>query len=190
MARQYKSGSKRTYAGIGEGVRSQNRVAWLKSVLGEVVLLRFSQEEVEGKKEPGPTYRIQFNKSGSRLPYIMTLTSMTSDELEALKEFAILTYSAILPIIEDRDRNADEAATRGDDSFDRVYRPLPQVVVRERTFSEDNQSLHDRLANVLKRPWVRSMRDVGARGNGNDLADDESKSSRAQDDGPKADESP
>lgn len=61
------------------------------------------------------------------------LSDMTRDELAATKEFWDISFAQAQSIVEARDRIAQEAFANGDDSYHRLYRQVPRILVREGT---------------------------------------------------------
>lgn len=90
-----------------------------------------------------------------RNPTRISLTGMTTAELDVFEKFILHAISRARPIVEDLDRMAWEAFENGDDSYERLYRPDPQFIDREggdlpvianrkRSVSEHNQSIQGR----------------------------------------------
>jgi hypothetical protein len=64
----------------------------------------------------------------------ITLTKLTSDELAAFKELCDIAFANAQPIVALRDQTAQEALdNEGDDSFQRLYRDVPKLTIREGT---------------------------------------------------------
>lgn len=197
-AKRYKPGSRQKV--YRDGIMSERRVAWIRTMLGTSVVMFYppgwteaetEEEQEELKKikvETGPTVRLIINRSNAR-PVQMNLTSLTADELNMTREFYNLLFDLAEPIVQERDRVAQDAYDNGDDGFARIYREVPQVVVRTGTIGPDYQSIRNRLENFSQRARSR-LRDNGRlRGIGPELAPSEPEEGRTQDDDAPTDES-
>ena len=100
------------------------------------------------------------------------LTSCTGDELNALKEFWDIAFANAQPIVELRDKIAQEAMEHdGDDSYTRLYRPLPRVVVREGSKWANYPSLRRGLEWVASLDSYVTRRVVNLRGSSSEVPD-------------------
>lgn len=132
---------------------SDSRAAWVDMPKFQMVLfvghdpdwLEWKEEEGDGVKhypEDLPPVRIQMREAGKKFPTTISLTGMTRPELDAFKEFMDLAFAAAQPVCERLDELALEAFTEnGDDSFARIYRTIPTVLVRERVQQEHRAGL-------------------------------------------------
>jgi hypothetical protein len=109
------------------------------------------------------------------------LTALTHEELLAMRELFNFAFDLAEPVILLRDRIAQDAFDKGDDSFIRVYRQAPQLIIREGTIRQDGESLRERPDNFLDGdfPEAEEVEEVrsssgGVRGAGNELASGES----------------
>lgn len=87
-----------------------------------------NKEDVKSGEE-GPEVIMGFSRDGELM--YMNLTSLTHRELQALKEFMNIAVANAQDIVIRRDEAAQEALENGDDSFVRIYRRIPEIVIRE-----------------------------------------------------------
>lgn len=132
------------------------------------------------KAEPGPTIRLSFPKNGRILNY--TLTSLTSEELALFRELMNLALDLAEPIVEQRDKAAQDAYENGDDSFVRIYRQVPRLVVRDGALRANSGSLRKRSEDSPEGPGAGDAGPGRLRGVGHELVDGEPKDGGAQDD--------
>jgi hypothetical protein len=119
----------------------------------------------------------------------LDLTNLTHEELVAFREFWSIAFSIAEPIVLIRDKEAQDAFSRGDDSFTRVHRAVPRLVVRARAQRTYRQVVRLGLENVLERGWAL-FRSIGGVGGDRDaVAAVEADHAGTQDDYPAADES-
>jgi hypothetical protein len=141
--------------------------------------------------ESGPTYRLIIDR-GSRRGVMLNLTGMTEPELDVSWEIIKMAFDLARPIVLERDKKAAEAYANGDDSFSRSYRPVPQFVVRERSFGPDDQSVLQRLKDSAARHWLQDNSDARVRATSRPVADEVSPgtdSNGSKDNGEAIDES-
>jgi hypothetical protein len=198
MPRQYRPGSRRGYR-QSDGRMSKNRVAWARLVIGQLILMRgYSDEEsVEEEKdvrqERGSTYRILITRSTGGRPAQLNLTALTHEEFLIFKEFMLMAMDLAEPVIKLRDKVAQDAFDKGDDSFARIYRQVPQLVVREGTIGDDSEGVLDGLENLPDGDLSGERDggevptpDGGVRGVGDELASGEPSEDQPEDDQPQA----
>lgn len=195
MARQYRPGS-RNPKFRPTGRISENRFAWLRTVVGQFVIMRYpdpnlavdDEEDVPTDPEIGPSYLLVLPIPG-RKPLKYNLTALTLEELELTRQFFNLAFDMAEPVVRHRDKVAEDAAAEGDDGFARYYRQVPQFVVREGTFREDDQRLLHGSEDLPSGAGGGSDPDGGVRGVRDELAPGEQEEGRTQDDTAEADES-
>lgn len=68
---------------------------------------------------------------GKSVRFQLPLTTLTSEELAACKQIFDMAFANAQPIVAERDRIAQEALDEGDDSYSRIYRAVPTLLVRE-----------------------------------------------------------
>ncbi len=95
-------------------------------------------------KESGDDLILGTGIMGMRGGSLMNLTRMTEPELLAIKQLIDQAFELALPVVRQRDEEADEAFNEGDDSFERVYRAVPKLVFREGAVAAYMQSLRNR----------------------------------------------
>jgi hypothetical protein len=120
----------------GTGKMSDTRRAWLKTAIGQFVILEYGTGDEDHDKEHGPTVKLHLPRPG-RPPVNFNLTALTAEELKLTREFFNLLFDMAEPIVDLRDKVAHDALADGDDSYARVYRAVPQFVIRKEGRSED-----------------------------------------------------
>lgn len=176
----YRPGSKK-YP-VGDGKMSANRLAWLRTAIGQFVVMTddVTEETKKTVAEFGPTYRLFLPRPGTR-PVTYNITALTHEEFQALKKFMEHLFEIAEPVILERDRIAEDAFSKGDDSFARSYRQVPQLVIREGPVRKDDEGVSERPDDLPSGDESESGRveDVrvsggGVRGAGDELASSES----------------
>lgn len=178
---------------VGYGRQSDNKVAWLRTeTTNQLALIEVTPEDLEEQEkegthledEAGNSYILIIPVPGRPRPLKWNLTGMTTEELEATRQFFNHTFTLIDPVIRERDKVANHALeTTGDDTFTRLYRALPQFVTRERKKREHRKRLHDGPSNVSEGSGSGDPLGPGVRGVSDELADGHSASSEAEDNG-------
>jgi hypothetical protein len=174
-----------------KGKFAEERTAWVDTALGQLILMIYPEItdlEEDEITESGPTVKILIPRYTGTTVY-WDLTHLTSEELEATKQFMDLAFETARPIVEERDRIANEAFSRGDDSFSRVYRAVPKLVVRPRQEREHSEGVLDGPSDVPPsgESDLGPGADGGVRRAGGELADEGQVQGSTEDDGPKAD---
>lgn len=186
--RQYRPGFRNP--DYQEGQISKSRYAWIQTYIGQFVLMRYEEPEdlpeedaPKGSAEPGPTIRLMLpNRRGKSIYF--NLTALTHRELMLLKRLFDMAFEQAEPIVKMRDKAADDAFERGDDSFIRVYRQVPRLVIRKGAVGSDRQGVYDRPEDVPPGS-EQGGGDAGrVPGDGDELADGESSGGGPQDDQP------
>lgn len=194
-SRQYRPGSRNPKFRL-DGRISDNRVVWLRTAIGQFVGMRYPfskadvPDDVDVPEDPeiGPSYILLLPVQG-RKPLKYNLTALTMEELKLTRQFFNLMFDLAEPIVEYRDKVAEDAAAQGDDSFARYYRQVPQYVERSRTLREDDQGILNGFANLPQGAGGGVDPDGGVRGDGDELAPGEPSEDRAQDYAAEADQS-
>lgn len=134
---------------------SDTRISWLRTqATGQIAINVSSPEQRKehyGDKvgsEVGDSVTLTQYVPGRNRPLTWDLTGMTTEELEATRKFFDFLFDLADPIVRERDKVANEALAEGDDSYSRVYRESPTLVVRERQERSDSQGVHDGPENV------------------------------------------
>jgi hypothetical protein len=150
-------------------------------------------QDVKGEQMPvtsenGPS--LIYKVMGPRGSMVgVDLTHLTHEELEAFRQFWAIAFAIAEPVVLLRDKEAQDAFSRGDDSFTRVHRAIPRLVVRARAERTYRQVLHVGLENVLARGWSFFRSIGGAGGDGDAVAAVEADHAEAQDDDAAVDQS-
>lgn len=165
---------------------SADREMWVQVYKGEFILY-----ETEGEEpELGNTLRVACCYRGAnRRPVTLSLTSLTEEELLALRKFWDRAIEKALPIAQLRDKVADDAFQAGDDTYSRNYREVPNFVVRERPKRQHAEGVHDGPQGVSEVGATgHPPRDSG--GVRPELAEPVPANSGTKDDGPTSDLDP
>lgn len=183
-----------------EGRMSDYRVAFTKNLFGSFNIRQYlpkdeTEEDVRAyalENQIGPTVQLQLDLQKMRRPIGMNLTNLTIEELDALRSIINLAFDLAEPVVKDRDKVAQDAKDAGDDSYARVYRQIPEFVVRTGKVLAYGEGVLDRLAGILERfggGLPRFVERWGTRvlGDGDVVADEASADSGSEDDGPQAD---
>src|SRR6478609_4641970 len=113
-----------------------DRYAWVYTENSKWVIL------VGNEKAPSGPDVVLFHPTAGRLPDIsINLTNMTAEELDAIRELLTTALDWAQPVVELRDKEAQDAQEQGDDSFSRLYRAVPTVVYRKRPQYEHDPSI-------------------------------------------------
>lgn len=161
---------------VAAGKISDERKAWTDIFLGQFVLMVYPEGHEVGSKESGETVKIVVPQRK-----VWDLTHLTEEELDSLQKFFDRAFARARPIIRHRDEVASDAFSRGDDSFSRVYRAVPQFFDREGAVTADGQSVQHGPENVLAGDGDGSDSD-GVRGPGDELAHDEPQNGESEND--------
>lgn len=87
------------------------------------------------------TVVIQIALFGKPVPFKLSLGGLTQAELSAMKEFFDLAFANALPLVKQRDQEAQDEYDDGDTSNSRIYRIVPRIFVREGAQFGDRASL-------------------------------------------------
>jgi hypothetical protein len=173
---------------------ADSRIASLTFLFGAWVIRQFTSVDTpDGDKKPieyGYALHLDIGTPGVK-PLQLHLTSLTRIELEELKKFLNLAIDLAMPVVIERDRVARDAQEAGDDSYGRIYRALPTVVVRSGkifTYREGVLYGPDGLPAEFGGRKSRSGHRGGTGGSGDGVADPEPQDAGAEDDQSKADQ--
>lgn len=192
---QYRPGSKGR--NVGRYRISENRIAWARTSITQLALMRYTDEEMKtvekrypgDEGELGDTLRLMISTTSGR-PYTLNLTAMTAEELEAFEGLVTLALRMAKPIVQDRDREAADRYANGDDSYSRSYRQLPQFVIRAGSFGPNDQGVLDGFEDAVTGPVSHRAPEREVRGGRPEVADEEPEAAEPQDDEPPDDELP
>lgn len=187
MGRSYPLGSRRSdLPGMKkrerDGLMSESRWAWVRNVIGQFVIL---VNPTEGKPED-LTIRL-FHPIPNRPSMDWNLTAMTEQELLLFKELIDLAFEWALPVVRNRDKEAADAFAEGDDSHARVYRQVPQLVIRKRPESEYREGVSKRSGIIPGLTGGAIDPDEQLRGSGDVLSELDPEDSSPSDNGTEAD---
>ena len=171
------------------GKMSDDRAAWVKVVFadGNIYIKQWSDEEKElGIPEYGPNVVFMLTSNrGQRLTF--DVTSLTLAELEALKNFFGLMWELAEPIIRRRDEVAKDEQEKGNDAFVRIYRAVPQLVIRDRIVEAHKQGILNGFEDATGADERTGDSSTTARDSGPSLAEQVSEDRSSQDDSAEAD---
>lgn len=115
------------------GGKQTDRARAILTINGTRVLVgveEYHAKDFSGVPEPGHNITLGFTRGPDK--YFINLTLLTHAELQALKEILDLAFANAQDICIMRDKYAREALYKdGDDSFTRLYRPVPELITRE-----------------------------------------------------------
>ena len=124
----------------------------------QIALLAYDPEEVEAedipedmKSEEGTSYIVKIQVPGLKKGLTWNISGMTLEELEVTRQFFNYLFDTAEPVIRERDRVAEDAFARGDDSYIRSYRLTPELVIRKREAESHDQGLHNGLEDASER---------------------------------------
>lgn len=151
---------------------------------GATIMRGDKEVPVSGEQGPTVTYMV-LGPNGPRAT--IDLTHLTHEELKALREFYSIAFTLAEPIVLARDKEAQDAFDAGNDSFTRVYRAVPQLVVRPRARRAHDQVVRLGLERVLAGGWSFLRGLIPARGAGPEVDERNEGEGGPQDDGAAAD---
>lgn len=117
-----------------------DRVAWSEFSLGKLAVNKYPEYhdlDEESDDEPkvddrlGPSVSLLLSSRFDAKTIKFILTNLTGPELDAFQRTILHAIELARPSVEIRDKLAKEAFDNGDDSYERVYRAVPVIVVRE-----------------------------------------------------------
>lgn len=189
MARRFKPGVRPQYAA---GKIGANRRAWLTAGVLQLVHYEYTEEQSrenlnlldvtdEGQVESGNSIVLSIKKGAGR-PLTFGVTSLTERELDMVIDFLKRLEPRIREIIRLRDKVAQDALDKGDDSFSRVYRQVPHLVVRPGVLGQDPEGVLVGPPSVPDGHGDGDDLDGGVPGAGDELADGEAPDAGGSDD--------
>lgn len=110
------------------GRYSERRDAWVALNGWEYVITVNEPDE----DNPFGQCWLAIRRPGQKRTFNIPLHNLTGLEIHAFQEIMEHAFRRAMPFCEAYDTEAEEARKEGDDSFARLYRPVPRVVVRER----------------------------------------------------------
>lgn len=139
--RSYKVGYRDPKVAKTRGLLSRNRWGWAKVYFGQFILFADYFSDEDGNETDNVSDLKLIYPIPNRPPVSWNLTALTEDELMAVKHLFDTAFELALPIVRERDKEAQDALDNGDDSHSRVYRQVPQLVYREGSIGEYRKSL-------------------------------------------------
>lgn len=173
--RDFKMGKRKTAAKM-----SDDRIAWLKTNLGQFTFFRYLTNEDGEENENGPNIVLTIPLMGMRTRSF-NFSALTAEELEATEKFFKLIFDEARPIVAERDRVAHEAFESGDDSHSRIYRQVPQFVIRQRPEPSDTESVHVGPESLPKGDGTDGSSDGDIRSASDSVASEEPTDSSTED---------
>lgn len=191
MPRESRAGSRTNRYRVGYGRIGDNRVAWLRTMsTGQLVLAEIDSDAVNEEAadlqidgEAGYTYLLNIFIPGRKNPLRWNFSAMTQEELEKTRQFFNHLFDLADPVVRERDRIANEAFKKGDDSYARIYRPVPQLVTRERPKRQHDPGVLERPGGAAEGTGSGSDFGGGLPAGSGELADSQPQDSGLQDDG-------
>lgn len=127
------------------------RESWVQLMGDEYVLYEYNGDDDDSDGDRGsdrsdsdlPRIVVAISSRGGRSTRV-TLTNMTVNELEHLQRFIDRAIEKAKPICAEIDRRAEQAWEAGDDSYPRLYRPIPELHLRARREPEHDAVVQDR----------------------------------------------
>lgn len=156
-------GDKRKGSRYANTFNRANRFVWTR-LMRQQLTVRCVEHTVQ------KTQRVLLTITGSSDSQSITidLTALTGHELEAFKETVLIATEVAEPIVATLDKAALENVN-ADDSDDRIYRPLPTVVVRKGALKEYDEGVLRRRSAFFQRDGMRILAGVGPGDEGGDL---------------------
>src|SRR3954454_4710994 len=99
--RRFRPGHRDNPQARGSGKMSGSRFAWLRTAIGQFVILRYEDPQEDEDPESGPTIRLFLPRPGAR-PVQYNLTALTEEELKLTREFFNLLFDLADPIVKQR----------------------------------------------------------------------------------------
>lgn len=135
---------------VGFGRLSDRRIMMLRTLATSTLHVNALNPEDHDEEnnikigsEKGTTFTLNIPVPGRRVPLVWNICGMTLPELEALREFFNNLFDLAEPVVRARDKAAQDAFAEGDDSYTRIYRDVPQLIVRKRQVGENGEGLLD-----------------------------------------------
>lgn len=153
------------------GTVPEGLVAWAD--LGRMKLSLYENDINEGEREPGLNYTLNFRMdSGRKFGFVLSL--FTTQELIVMRDMLNLAISKALPVTELRDQHAAKALKEHqDDSFARLWRPVPRLVDRTRLQPGDGSGVPSRSRPLSSMGRRDGQRPAPAEPVGSDTGPDE-----------------
>jgi hypothetical protein len=195
MPKPSRAGSRTNRFRAGYGRVSDSRIAILRTgITNQLVISEIDNDELNKEEkfsldaEGGMSYLLNIFLPGRPRPVSWNFSAMTTAELEATRQFFNYLFDLADPVVRERDRVANAAFEKGDDSYVRVYRPVPQFIKRERAKREHAQGVHVGPENPPQGDGSGGDLTGGLSGDGAELVDGQPQEGGIQDDWPEIDQ--
>jgi hypothetical protein len=141
-------------------------------------IMRYAEAPDE---EVGQTIVLYMPRPNAR-PFRLNFTTLTEEELKLTREFFNHLFDLAEPICRERDKAAHDAFQSGDDSYVRLYRQSPQLVIREGAVAPYIESVLGGPEDLPSGDESDGGVEGGLRAPGDAVAPEEPEDSQAQDD--------
>jgi hypothetical protein len=153
------------------GQLSRSRWGWVKVYFGQFVLWAdYALDEENNETDVVQDIKLLY-PIPKRPPVSWNLTACTEEELNSIKHLFDTAFALALPIVRERDKEAQDALDNGDDSHSRIYRQVPQLVYREGAVVEHGEGVQHGPADAAGVPRDADDPDGGLRGDEPDLVE-------------------
>lgn len=173
-----------------EGRLSDERAVWVETYIGQFAIMRYDKpwetDAQETIQEEGPTVRLMIPQRRGR-SLLFNFTALTHEELVQVRRFFDMLFEMAEPIVIQRDKAAQDAYDRGDDSFTRIHRSVPRLIVRKRPVSDDGEGVRRGPEEVSGGGGSSGDQAVRVQGYSGELVDGEPQEDGSEDDDPQAD---
>ena len=172
------------------GLMSKNRWAWVSVYFGQFVIWADLRKDAEGNLTDEVLDIKLVYPIPNRPPVTWNLTALTEEELVSIKHLFDTAFEWAMPIVQQRDKEAQDALEAGDDSHSRIYRQVPKLVYRSGPESQHGESLQHGSEDAAGVPRDGDDPLGGLRGDGPDVAERDEGSSSTQDNRPTVNQPP
>lgn len=157
---------------VNYGKLADGRKAWVQLPRFEAIVyqqpatLAEEDDPIEFPEAGLDLVRLVLFRNNRRAKFLLNLTSYTAAELDALRKIIEVAFDAAKPICEELDRRAKQAWEEGNDTHARIYRSVPEVVIRQRNESQHHPRLPSRPEGVVAVDAEPSRTSVGGSSEG------------------------
>jgi hypothetical protein len=120
-------------------------------------------------------------------PVSLNFSALTEQELQVTRQIFEKLFDMVEPIVKQRDMEAQRAFDNGDDSFTRIYRQVPQYIVREGAIAPYSESVFGGSKELPLGLGDELDPDGRVRADGDGVADEVPEGGGSEDDQPQAD---
>lgn len=169
---------------------AEGRWAWVTVYFGQFVIWGDWKKDSKGNQTDEVKDIKLIHPVPNRQAVSWTLTACTEEELISMKHLFDTAFEWALPIVRQRDKEAQDAFEAGDDSHSRVYRQVPQLVYRSGPESKHGQSVQHGSENASGVLPDDGDSDGDVRGSGDEVDERDEAASSPKDNWPKVDQPP